>query len=150
MSPARSPAVLRRLAALLIRGPDAPVLLADLDELFHRDVERGLSWWRVRHRYTFNAISSAFSLGRARLARLGIGAGASLLDVRLGVRMLRKQPMLTGVAVLALGLGIPASLGTIHVWRALMAPIPFDEGERIVGIPAPSRASRSAVSMPFT
>jgi len=29
------------------------------------------------------------------------------LDARLGLRMLAKQPMLTGVAMLALGLGIP-------------------------------------------
>ena len=33
------------------------------------------------------------------------GLGASFLDLKLAVRMLRKQPMLAGVSLLALGLG---------------------------------------------
>ena len=62
------------------------------------------------------------------------GLGASFIDLKLAVRMLRKQPMLAGVSLLALGLGIPASLVPMHVWRAQMAPLPYEEGERIVGI----------------
>ena len=62
------------------------------------------------------------------------GLGISWLDIKLGVRMLRKQPMLTGVAVLALGLGIPAALSPIHVWSVFRSPFPYDDGERIVGI----------------
>src|SRR5688572_28985734 len=58
----------------------------------------------------------------------------SLTDITLAVRMLRKEPMLTAVALLALGLGIPASLVPMHVWRAQMAPLPYEQGERIVGI----------------
>ena len=72
-------------------------------------------------------------------------APASLLDVKLALRMLARNPMLTAVAVLALGLGIPASLAPTHVWHAFMAPLPFEEGARIVGIRAwDVRGSRPA------
>ena len=56
------------------------------------------------------------------------------LDVKLAVRMLGKQPTLTGVAMIALGLGIPASLTPIHSINAMMAPLPFEDGERLFGI----------------
>ena len=107
-------------------------ILGDLDELYNdrRDAGKGFSadvW------YVTEAAVTAVRLG-ARRPFLGIGAGASLLDIKLGVRMLRKQPMLTGVAVLALGIGIPASLSPIHVGNTLMAPLPFEDAERIVGI----------------
>ena len=94
MSASPSPVLLRRLAAFVIRGPDALVVLADLEELFNRDVDRGLSRWRACSRYAFNTIASAYNIWRARRSLLGTGVGASLLDVKLGVRMLRKQPML--------------------------------------------------------
>ena len=134
MSPAQSPVLLRRLAAFLIRGSDALIILADLEELFNRDLDRGLPRWQARYRYAFNTIASAFRVWRTGRPLLGTGAGASLLDIKLGVRMLRKQPMLTGVAVLALGLGIPASLSMTHFVNAIMAPLPFQDSERIVGI----------------
>jgi predicted permease len=54
--------------------------------------------------------------------------------VKLGLRMLFKQPGLTLVAVFALSIGIPASLIPIHVFDALEAPLPFEEADRIVGL----------------
>jgi predicted permease len=48
--------------------------------------------------------------------------------------MLRRNPALTVVAVVALSIGIPASLIPIHGIDAMTAPLPFDEGDRIVGI----------------
>ena len=125
MSPAQSPVLLRRLAAFLIRGSDALIILADLEELFNRDLDRGLPRWQARYRYAFNTIASAFRIWRTGRPLLGTGAGASLLDIKLGVRMLRKQPMLTGVAVLALGLGIPASLSMTHFVNAIYDPAPL-------------------------
>ena len=62
------------------------------------------------------------------------GPGISWLDLKLGVRMLRRSPGLTVVAVIALGIGIPASLIPIHWLDAIAAPLPFEEGDRIVGI----------------
>jgi hypothetical protein len=58
----------------------------------------------------------------------------SWLDVKLGFRMLLRHPGLTVVSVIALSIGIPASLIPIHGYRAMVAQLPFDEGDRIVGI----------------
>jgi predicted permease len=62
------------------------------------------------------------------------GLAFSWLDLKLGVRMLFKQPALTLVAVFALSVGIPASLIPIHMLDVMSAPLPFPEGDRIVGI----------------
>ena len=80
-------------------------ILGDLDELYNdrRDSGRGFTadvW------YLKEAVVAAFRLGARRPL---LGTGAFLLDIKLGVRMLRKQPMLTGVAVLALG-PVPTSV----------------------------------------
>jgi predicted permease len=48
--------------------------------------------------------------------------------------MLRRNPGLTIVAVFALSIGIPASLIPIHGIDAMGAPLPFDQGHRIVAI----------------
>lgn len=58
----------------------------------------------------------------------------SWLDVKLGVRMLGKHPALTVVAGFALALGIPVGLILLQLFGASNAPLPFDEGERIVGL----------------
>jgi putative ABC transport system permease protein len=62
------------------------------------------------------------------------GLAFSWLDLKLGVRMLFKQPGLTLVAVFALSVGIPASLIPIHMLDVMRAPLPFPDGDRIVGI----------------
>lgn len=124
--------LLRALAALLVRGPDAPYVLGDLDEGYARDLGRGVAPMRARIRYVRNAIGSAGSLvrRRARLPRVG----ASILDVKLGLRMLRKQPALTAAAVFALSIGIPVGLIPYQMVQMFDVTLPFDEGERIVGL----------------
>ena len=59
------------------------------------------------------------------------GAGVSWLDVKLGLRMLVKQPALTMVAVFALAIGIPVGLVPTHIANAVQAPLPVDEGDRV-------------------
>jgi predicted permease len=124
------PRLLRRLAAILVRGPDAPYVRGDLETAYERDVERGLTVTRARRRYVTNMLVSAVSLAVARLRRPRLGV--SILDVKLGLRMLRKHPGLTAVAVFALSMGIPVGLIPIHVQMAISAPLPFEEGERLV------------------
>jgi predicted permease len=129
--------VLRWLAALLLRGPDAPFVLGDLDEAMRRDLGHGYTPWRARGRYLANMLGSALSLALARVRTrrpLLPALGASWLDVKLGLRMLVKYPGLTVVAVFALALGIPASLAPLHLLGFFEAPLPFEEGERIVGL----------------
>ena len=59
----------------------------------------------------------------------------SWLDVKLGMRMMRKYPGVSLAIVFALTIGIPVSLLPNHlVERALGQPPPFDEGERVVGV----------------
>jgi putative ABC transport system permease protein len=66
-------------------------------------------------------------------AALGIPHGA-LLDVKLGLRLLAKNPALTLVACFALAIGIPIGLAPLQLLGALDAPPPFDGGDRIVGV----------------
>lgn len=59
----------------------------------------------------------------------------SWLDVKLGMRMMRKYPGVSLAIVFALTIGIPVSLLPNHlVERALGQSPPFDEGERVVGV----------------
>jgi len=130
MTPARSgPGWLRRLARLLVRGSEAPYILTDLDDAFDRDLARGLTVRRARARYVVNVVASAGSVWRERLRPSAFRL--SLVDVRLGLRMLVKYPGLTAVAVFALAIGIPIGVAPMHFVNALEAPMPVDGGERL-------------------
>ena len=124
--------LLCRLAEKIIRGPEAPYVLGDLEEAYDRDLRRGLSPRAARRRYLRNAVRSALSVARAwaTLPRFE----PSFLDVKLGFRMLTKQPWLTAVAVFALAIGIPVGLVPFHIGQIDGAALPFDEGERIVRV----------------
>jgi predicted permease len=129
---AKPPRLLRLLVRLLIRGPDASYIVPDLDASFARDMERGLGRGRAVRRYAWNALGSVWSVWTAGLRGLvthGIG-----LDAKLGLRMLAKQPLITAVAVLTLGLGIPASLTLVHGGDVLYGELPVPDGDRVVGI----------------
>ncbi len=128
----RPPRLLRLVVRLLIRGRDAAYIAGDLDASFGRDVERGLGRGRAVRRYAWNALGSAWSVwstGLRRLVTHGIG-----LDAKLGLRMLAKQPLITAVAVLTLGLGIPASLTLVHAAGVLFGDLPVPESDRVVGL----------------
>ncbi len=127
-----APRLLRRIAALLIRGRHAPFILTELDATFEHELERGLPIGRARLRYAMNVFASALNLWRTSIRLPSVGT--SWLDVKLGLRMLLKQPGLTLVTVFALSIGIPASLIPFHVFDALQVALPFDEGDRIVGL----------------
>lgn len=125
-----APGWLRRLAALLVRGSDAPFVLGDLDEAYAKERSRGMGAARAAGRYLRNALGSALALGLDRLRPPRFAP--SLLDVKLGVRMLRKQPALTAVAIFALSMGIPVGLVPYHMAQVMSAPLPFEGGDRIV------------------
>jgi predicted permease len=58
----------------------------------------------------------------------------SWIDVKLGVRMLRKHPGLTLVSVFALGVAIPVGLAPLQLFSAFRAPLPVRDGDRIRAI----------------
>ena len=58
----------------------------------------------------------------------------SWIDVKLGVRMLRKHPGLTLVSVFALAVAIPVGLAPVQVFSAFRAPLPVRDGDRIQAI----------------
>src|SRR5689334_17983867 len=120
---------MNKLARLLIRGPEAPYVLSDLDDAFDRDIAAGMPHSRARRRYAANVIASAVSVLGARLRALR--PRFSLIDMRLGVRMLLKYPALTLVATFALAIGIPVGLAPMHAVDALQANLPEDPDGRI-------------------
>ncbi|HVJ27003.1 MAG TPA: hypothetical protein VM493_05645, partial [Vicinamibacterales bacterium] len=95
----------RFLAALFIRGAEAPFILRDLDDSFNHDLARGVSTAEARRRDLRNVIASAGSVWAERLRPSGWRP--SMLDVRLGFRAIVRNPGLSFVAVCALAIGIP-------------------------------------------
>jgi len=59
----------------------------------------------------------------------------SSLDVKLGMRMMRKYPGVSLAIVFALAIGIPLRLLPNHLVQSTLGRSPpFDEGERVVGV----------------
>ena len=119
----------RLLAALLIRGPEAPFILRDLDDCFSDDLARGLSPADARRRDLGNILASAASIWSNALR--SSAWRPSWLDVRLGLRTVARTPGLSFVAVCALAIGIPVGLAPMHAVEALEQPLPGDDDGRI-------------------
>jgi putative ABC transport system permease protein len=119
----------RILAALLIRGAEAPFILRDLDDSFKHDVGRGLAPAEVRRRDLRNILASAGSVWAESLRPSAWRP--SFVDVRLGLRTIARTPWLSLVAVCALAIGIPVGLAPMHAVDALERPLPGDPAGRI-------------------
>lgn len=108
-------------------------LAARTDDL----VRRGLTPAEARERAQREFGHAASHRAHAREA-MGLASIAqvrfSWLDLKVGVRMLRKHPMLNLAAIFALAVGIPVGLAPSHVARALAAPIPGDADDRVRAI----------------
>ncbi|MEZ4426024.1 MAG: ABC transporter permease [Gemmatimonadota bacterium] len=128
----RPPRLLVLLAGLLLSGDEGRLIRAELEESYVRDLQKRMPLRVARGRYARNLLGSIWSVWTARLPRT-LARGLTL-DAKLGLRMLAKQPLLTPVAMLALGLGIPASLALHHGLGVLFSPLPVPEGERLLGI----------------
>jgi len=123
----------RLLAALLIRGREAPFILRDLDDSFHHDVARGLAPAEVRRRDLRNILASAGSVWAESL-RLSYWR-PSVRDLRHAWRLLRRQPALAAVAILTLALGIGTTTAVFTIVNGvLLRPLPYRDPSRLVSL----------------
>ena len=75
---------------------------------------------------------------RARGLRLADELERTMTNVRLGFRMLFKTPLVTGVAVVSLALGIGANAAIFSLYsQFLLRPLPVVEPERLVNLDSP-------------
>jgi putative ABC transport system permease protein len=116
----------------------------DLEERFLRHVTSdGVTAARWRYRRAAVTFSLRFMFERMRdslraLARIRL----SLLDFRLGVRMLTRYPLLTIVGTVALSLAIAIGASVFAFISLMLWPtVPLDEGDRIVSIRLHDQAS---------
>lgn len=145
--------VLLRLAAWILPGDAREDVLGDLLEQWSGQVTtRALpirALWLLRQPVLAIALRVRFRSDpspRRGLQGSGIaGLGASWLDVKLGIRMLRRQPMLTIVGGIAIAFGIPTGLFPGHLQRSYLLPLPVDGGAdiRVIRYLAPGRPEQS-------
>jgi putative ABC transport system permease protein len=106
-----------------------------LGELFvHGALERSLLLRRAAGKRRSAGHASA---GSRRPGRRGARSAleSALRDVLFGLRLLRRRPLYTSVAVLTLGLGIGAATAMFSVVDGvLLKPLPFDDPGRLVAI----------------
>lgn len=124
---------LRRLAARMVRGPQADLIRADLEELYARDRAREIPALRAHLRFVRRLLASTISIAsntwsRPRVPRFG------WLDIKLAFRLLRRNAGISLVAGLALAIGIPIGLAPIHLTLALNPRLPYPNAHDIVGV----------------
>ena len=150
----RSPRFARRLLMFVLPPDVRRSVCGDVEELYHRRCASH-GRWRARMWYRWQVVPFALRFLWERLRersddrearRAGAGAASpvrrrdpgrstvSLLDVKLGARMLVKHPGLTVVGGLGMAVAIAIGAGFFDLMEELDSPLPFDEGERIVAI----------------
>ena len=127
-----------RLAGKLLPRHVRDEVLGDLLESWREREHRHGRWsaWLWTLRQPLVAIRARVSFPSRAAYRLHsrVGIGISWIDVRLGIRMLGKQPVLSIVAGLTLALGIPAALIPTHIFDVVDSDLPVDEGHRVLGL----------------
>lgn len=119
-------ALLRRLAPE--RREDE--ILGDLDEAHAQHLRR-----RGRVMATVLTTFETLDMALALLRQRGTFGGMSLLDFKLGMRMLVRYPGLTALGGLAIAFAIFAGAGTFEFLRQVVRPtLPFPDGDRLVAV----------------
>jgi len=134
---------LRWVASLLLRGERGDVILGDLEEGFHRQLEEGDTATRARLRYLRQVIASTLAVWRApaparkpSTPRKGDGTLAQTgNDLGFALKSLWRRPgfSVPVVLTLALGMGVSATVFSV-VEAVLIRPPSFSDPEELVMI----------------
>jgi predicted permease len=132
--PPRAPRIARRLLRLALTRDVRDDVTGDVDERFAADVaERGVraARWRYRHR----ALALVLGFGAERVrdrARALAQFRFSMIDVRLGLRMLSRYPVLTVVGMVSLALAIALGAAAFAFLTLMLWPrLPLPDGDRV-------------------
>ena len=148
--PPRGSRLLLTWAARMLATPDLP---EDAAELFDaKRVDQGR--WAARWWYRKQALASVFQVvlrirkGRARDSgghrpavrsvrnAPKLGGAFSWLDVKLGIRMFSKHPVMTLVSGFAISITVAAALGAFGVFQDFFfrPTLPLPDGDRVVSL----------------
>jgi putative ABC transport system permease protein len=122
----RSPRLARWILERMLPADVRDGISGDLEEMF----QRRSRFWYWRQTASF---SGRFLAERARRRKMTIGM--SWLDLKLGLRMLRRYPGLTLVGGLGMAVAIAVGVTSFTFFYSCMHPVlPLAEGDRIVGL----------------
>jgi putative ABC transport system permease protein len=136
--------MLRWLTETLVRGPHAEFIRDDLEDIYLRERARGMTTLRALARHLRRVVSSAISVWRGDRPWLGRSEGTSsgglrggsmVQDFRFALRLCRKYPAPTSIAVggLALAIAVVSSVFTI-VDNTMLKPYGMDDPSSVVSV----------------
>lgn len=122
----------RWLAARVVRGPDAPFIRHDLEEIYARDRARGMPPSRAGRRYLRMLLGSAASLIQASGREMRNGL---ISDLRQAARTLARDRGLTAVSLGTLGASLALSMTVAVLVNAyLVRGLPYPESHRLFDV----------------